>query len=120
MRIRQPLDLTAMNVAGAHLVGTHDFSSFQAAGCDARTSVRRLWEVSAAQTGPRTIQVRVTGSGFLKYMVRNIVGTLIEVGRGKRDSSWMAEVLAARDRSAAGPTADACGLTLERVFYPDW
>ena len=120
MRVRQALDVDAMNAAGEHLVGTHDFKSFQAAGCDAKTTVRRLWEVSARRTGPRTIQVRVTGSAFLKYMVRNIVGTLIDVGRGKRSPESMADVRDARDRSAAGPTAEPSGLTLERVFYPDW
>jgi tRNA pseudouridine38-40 synthase len=120
MRVRRPLDTAAMNAAGEYLVGTHDFSSFRAAGCTAKTTVRRLWEVSAARTGPRTIQIRVTGSAFLKYMVRNIVGTLLEVGLRKQDPSWMGEVLAARDRSAAGATAEPQGLTLERVFYPDW
>ena len=120
MRVRQPLDVDAMDAAGQRLVGMHDFRSFQAAGCDAKTTVRRLWEVSTRRAGPRTIEVRVTGSAFLKYMVRNIVGTLIYVGRGKEEPAWMDEVLAARDRSAAGPTAEPQGLTLDRVFYPDW
>lgn len=120
MRVRRSLDVDAMNAAGELLVGSHDFASFQATGCDAKTTVRRIWEVSAAKTGERTIQIRVTGSAFLKYMVRNMVGTLLEVGLGKRDPVWMAEVLEARDRSAAGATAEPQGLTLERVFYPDW
>ncbi len=120
MRVRRSVDAKAMAEAGRLIVGSHDFSSFQASGCDARSPIRTLWEVHAERMDERRIRIRVTGSAFLKYMVRNIVGTLLEVGVGKKDPAWMTAVLEARDRSAAGPTAEPQGLTLQRIFYPDW
>lgn len=119
MHVRRPLDTRAMVEAGKHLVGEHDFSSFRGRGCSANTTVRTLWEVHTEQVDERLIRIRVTGSAFLKYMVRNIVGTLIEVGLGNKDPHWMISVLEARDRSAAGNKAKPQGLTLHRIFYPD-
>lgn len=120
MHVRRELDVVAMDRAGARLVGTHDFSAFRAAGCDASSPVRRLWEVSTTRLSDGRVRVRVAGTAFLKYMVRNIVGTLLEVGSGKRPAEWVDSVLASRDRSNAGPTAEPGGLTLQRVFHPDF
>jgi tRNA pseudouridine38-40 synthase len=114
------IDVAGMQAAAALLVGEHDFASFQAAGCDARGTVRVLWAVDVRELRPDHVRVVVSGSAFLKYMVRNIVGTLVEVGRGRRTTAWVGEVLAACDRRAAGPTAAPHGLTLIEVRYPDF
>jgi tRNA pseudouridine38-40 synthase len=110
-------DLVAMKAAAAYLVGTHDFASFQASGSAVRDTVRtiRRLELVADVAG---ISVEVDGDGFLRHMVRAITGTLVEVGSGVRRPDSMPDVLAARDRSAAGPTAPASGLTLLSVRYP--
>ena len=116
--IRQPLDEMAMAAGAEAFRGLVDFASFRATGCAAKTTVRELEEVSLRREGER-VMVDVRGKGFLKHMVRNMVGTLIEVGRGRCPPSWVSEVVAARDRSAGGPTAPACGLTLVSVRYPE-
>lgn len=117
-QVFQPLDVEAMRAATVHLVGRHDFAAFQAADCEAAHAVREVTrlEVDGA-TGGR-IDVVVEATAFLKHMVRNIVGTLVEVGRGRRPAADVAVVLASGDRSRAGPTAPPQGLCLERVFYP--
>jgi tRNA pseudouridine38-40 synthase len=119
----RPLDVDAMREAAAHFTGERDFRSFCAAESakDKRT-VRRVDAVELAEEvhlGERCLVVRVAGNAFLHSMVRVMVGTLAEVGAGRREPSWVAEALAACDRAAAGPTAPACGLTLWRVDYPD-
>ncbi len=117
LRVAGRLDPEAMARAARHLEGTHDFASFCAAGSGARTTVRTLRRV-AVQTGPAgEIGVEIVGDGFLRHMVRIAVGTLLEVGRGRRDPEELPAVLAARDRRAAGPTAPPHGLTLVRVDY---
>ena len=115
---KRELDVEAMCDAGTHLLGLHDFSSFRAAGCEAQSTERVMYEVYTERMPNGLVRVQVVGSAFLKYMVRNMVGTLIQVGRGRRDPDWMGEVLEARDRSAAGPTAPPNGLFLHRVFHP--
>jgi tRNA pseudouridine38-40 synthase len=116
----QPLNHMRMNAAALALVGTHDFSSFESAGSERPDTVRTLTSVEVVR-GTESyldrIAVRVTGDGFLYNMVRAIVGTLVEVGKGARDVDWPAEVLAARDRSRAGQTAPAHGLFLVSVKY---
>lgn len=112
-----PLDIPAMQAAAAQLSGEHDFRSFQAAGSDVRTTVRDLHTLEVQQGPGGEIEIVAGGSGFLRHMVRNLVGTLLEVGSGRRSAGSMSELLALCDRSAAGPTAPAHGLTLERVFY---
>ncbi len=115
--IPRALDVERMARAAAHLVGEHDFSSFQAAGSDAKTTVRRLHRLDVEGTPGGEIEILAEGSGFLRYMVRNLVGTLLEVGQGRRSVAWVADTLAARDRTHAGPTAPALGLVLEAVDY---
>lgn len=117
--IGRTLDADAMHAAAQSLIGRHDFTSFRASGCDANSPVRELYDVSVHRTGPASIEISVVGSAFLKYMVRAIAGTLVEVGRKRREPGWVAASLAARDRAAAGPTAPPHGLTLEEIFYPD-
>jgi tRNA pseudouridine38-40 synthase len=117
-QVRRRLDAEAMHEAAQALVGEHDFSSFRAAGCDASSPVREIYAVRVRRLVDE-VEVEVIGSAFLKYMVRNVVGTLVEVGRGTRRVEWLRDVLVSRDRRAAGPTAAACGLTLVQIFYPD-
>jgi tRNA pseudouridine38-40 synthase len=111
-----PLHVPAMQQAGRALLGTHDFSAFRAANCEALTTVRTLRELSVL-AAEDVVQFELEGTAFLKHMVRNVVGTLVEVGRGRQPVSWVAEVLASGDRARAGPTAPAQGLVLVGVRY---
>ena len=117
LHVREPLDLAALEEAARHLLGTHDFASFQAAGSAVVGTVRTLQRLTLAGVAGHLVSFELQGDGFLRHMVRNAVGTLLEVGRGRRPPGAMPEVLAARDRAAAGPTAAAHGLTLVRVLY---
>jgi len=117
------LDLSAMRAAASLLVGEHDFRSFcvteSALG---KPTVRRVDTLEIAEEvhlGEPCITVRVVGNAFLHSMVRVIVGTLVEVGCGRRDAEWVRSALEACDRSAAGPTAPPHGLVLHEVSYPD-
>ncbi len=123
-----PIDLHAMQRAAAALLGTHDFASFQAQDPDqatrspaagTRTTMRTLLHSAWEQPSPDMLVYRVTGSGFLHHMVRNLVGTMLEVGRGHRSAASMLTILDARARFAAGATAPASGLWLHSVEYPD-
>lgn len=116
--IYYPLDVGKMREAAAYLEGKHDFKSFCQTGSKAESTVRILYLALVEEQGADLV-IRVCGSGFLYNMVRIIVGTLLEVGQGKRAPESMAEILAARDRSAAGPTAPACGLTLIKYEFLD-
>lgn len=113
------LDLEAMRAAGEGLAGRHDFAAFQAAGSSAGTTERTIerlqWEIGGGPRRQLTLQVQ--GDGFLRHMVRNIVGTLVEVGLGRWPPEHVARILASRDRTRAGPTAPAHGLFLVRVLY---
>ncbi len=118
------LDRGAMTKAAAHLEGEHDFTSFAAADGqaedDGKSNVRRIFRSRLIWRPQSSLLVySVTGNGFLRYMVRNIVGTLIEVGRGRFAPSDIPVILAAHDRTQAGPTAPAQGLCLMRVEYGD-
>jgi len=117
-RVRSPLDADAMHEGALALCGTHDFASFRAAGCSAATTVRTIprWQVHRVAD---EVHLEVWGHGFLRHMVRIAAGTLGEVGRGARPPAWVGQVLAARSRPAAGPTAPACGLTLVSVTYEE-
>ena len=111
------LDVEAMCVGAGALAGRHDFAAFRAADCEAKSSVRELRAVGLSGQAGDEIAVEIEGTAFLKHMVRNIVGTLVEVGRGKRAPGWVAGVLASKDRTQAGATAPAHGLTLVQVLY---
>ena len=111
-----PLDLDAMRAAAQALIGEHDFSTFCANRRMKKTAVRKLKSVDIACSGGE-IRIFLTADGFLYHMVRIIVGTLLEVGEGKRDAGDVAAALSARDRLEAGPTAAAHGLTLWSVRY---
>ncbi|MDP2181241.1 MAG: tRNA pseudouridine(38-40) synthase TruA [Actinomycetota bacterium] len=118
-----PLELRAMRRAADALVGEHDFRSFCATeSAEGKRTVRHVELVEvlpAEELGEHCVVVRVVGNAFLHSMVRVMVGTLVEVGAGRSEEGWVAEVLSARDRVAAGPTAPAHGLTLWHVDYPD-
>jgi tRNA pseudouridine38-40 synthase len=143
-----PLDVDAMRAAARVIEGRHDFAAFQAAGSEVRDTTREIFVSRIADCGLRIdgglrsdcglplgaglpaqsaihnpqsamIVYEVVGTGFLRYMVRSIVGTLVEIGRGKQPVQWMTTVLASRDRTAAGPTAPAAGLFLVSVAYEE-
>ncbi len=115
--IRYPLDMDKMRQAAQYLPGTHDFSCFCATGTDVKDRVRTLNNITI-ETGPdNLIEITVEAKGFLKYMVRNIVGTLVEVARGKRQPEEIKTIIDSRDRNIAGATAPACGLFLKEVRY---
>ena len=114
--VHERLDVEAMRAAIRCLEGEHDFSSFRAAGCDAAHPVRKVYRVSLDQREGLLI-FTIEATAFLRHMVRNIVGTLVEVGRGQRTPESFRELLEARDRTKAGATAPACGLFLVEVKY---
>ncbi|MCX8006199.1 MAG: tRNA pseudouridine(38-40) synthase TruA [Burkholderiaceae bacterium] len=112
----RPLDVASMQQAAALLVGTHDFSAFRSAECQAASPVRELRLLSVERHGA-LIRVRAVANAFLHHMVRNIVGTLVYVGLGRRPPEWAGEVLARRDRTLAAPTFSPAGLYLTHVQY---
>ncbi len=115
----RPLDAEAMRAAGQYLVGEQDFKSFCAAGSQAETTVRRIISLEVEEEDPY-LRIRVRGTGFLYNMVRIIAGTLIQVGLGQKRPEDLPDILAARDRSQAGPTAPPQGLCLmEIALYPE-
>lgn len=121
--VPQPLDLGAMEAALALLPGERDFATFQAAGSDVGSTVRHLTRATLSRETPAAgrhasvIAFEFSASGFLRHMVRNLVGTLVEVGVGRRSAASVAAALEARDRAAAGITAPPHGLFLVRVAY---
>lgn len=112
----RPLDSAAMQEAAERLVGRHDFTSFRSAECQAASPMRDLHELSVERRG-RLIRVRASANAFLHHMIRNIVGTLVYVGLGRRPPEWVTEVLQARQRARAAPTFSPAGLYLVRVEY---
>lgn len=118
MFIQYVLDLPAMKQAATHLIGNHDFTSFQGANCETKSPVRELYRIDFERQDNYII-IHFEGKGFLKYMVRNMVGTLVEVGKGRLSPDGMKEVLESRNRKNAGPTAQPQGLCLVKVFYDD-
>lgn len=114
---RERLDCTAMTAAADGLLGERDFSAFRAAGCQSATPMRRLMSV-AVYRSDGLLHLEFTANAFLQHMVRNLVGVLVEIGRGAAPPGWAAEVLASRDRTRGGVTAPARGLTLVGVRYP--
>lgn len=117
--IRRPLDAAPMHEAAQALVGEHDFTSFRAMGCQAKSPVRTLHRIEVERTG-NEIAIEVEANAFVYHMVRNIAGTLLAIGRGDVPIDWARQVLAARDRNAAGVTAPAEGLYFMSPSYPDY
>ena len=111
-----PLDIEKMRQAAALLLGEHDFSAFRSAECEARSPVRTLYALQIEARGGR-VAFLLRANAFLHHMVRNIVGTLIYVGKGKHPPQWVAEVLESGNRAAAAPTFGPEGLTLEAIEY---
>lgn len=118
--VLQPLDAQAMHRAAQALVGEHDFSAFRTAACQAAHPRRDLHRIEVRREDERVL-IEVQANAFLHHMVRNIAGSLILVGCGERPEDWIAGLLAGRDRSRAGPTAPAAGLTFLGPRYPrEW
>lgn len=111
------LEVTTMQEAAASLVGRHDFRAFQAVGSPVADTVREIHRLRLEQAADGYIRILVEGNGFLYKMVRTIVGTLVEVGKGKMAAAAVASVLKGGNRAQAGPTAPPHGLCLEKVFY---
>ena len=105
-----------MHEAAQALVGEQDFSAFRTVHCQARHARREIQEIAVVRTGD-VVAVEIQANAFLHHMVRNIVGSLIPVGAGERAPAWIGELLAGRDRTLAGPTAPASGLTFLHPLY---
>jgi len=114
---RDALDEKKMQIAANLLLGENDFTSFRAAGCQAKHAMRELQDIHISREG-RFIYVDIVANAFLHHMVRNIVGSLFEVGDGRRSPEWFSELLKVKDRTQAGITAPACGLYFVSVQYP--
>jgi tRNA pseudouridine38-40 synthase len=115
-RLPWTLNMSAMKTAASYLVGTHDFTSFAASDGEYLTWERTISGLRCTPQDGNRIGIRVTGNAFMKYMVRILVGTLVEVGRGRIEPAEMHTILAGRDRRFAGPTAPPRGLELERIY----
>jgi len=115
--VREPLDLGAMSQAAAALPGEHDFSAFRASGGSPGHAVRKVLAAAWQQGEAGRLQFAITANGFLRGMVRSLVGTMVEIGRGKRPPEDLSALLASGERAAAGPTAPAQGLFLVEVIY---
>lgn len=111
------LDVAAMQQAATRLIGEHDYSSFRASQCQASHARREIHSLSVEASG-KLIKIEVSANAFLYHMVRNIAGTLIDIGLGRRTPSWIQELLVAKDRTLASPTAAAAGLYFVGVNYP--
>ena len=114
----RPLDAARMHEGAQHLIGEHDFTSFRAVECQAKSPVRRMQSITVQRQGDIII-FTLKANAFLHHMVRNIVGSLIFVGTGNQAPQWMGQLLAQRDRSRAAPTFMPDGLYLARVDYPE-
>jgi tRNA pseudouridine38-40 synthase len=111
------LDFAVMFKASRFLIGTHDFKAFMSHGSDVKTTVRNIYDVNITVCTDNIIFIHINADGFLKQMVRNIVGTLVDVARGYIEPEKIKDILGSEDRRTAGVTAPACGLYLEQVFY---
>lgn len=114
---RVPLDVEAMHCAAQALIGENDFSAFRTAQCQANSPMREVREIAVARCGEE-VAIEIEANAFLHHMVRNIVGSLLPIGRGERPVEWLGELLRGRDRSVAGPTAPASGLAFLAPRYP--
>jgi len=117
---RVPLDVDAMRTASQALIGEHDFTAFRTVACQARSPSRNVHEIAITRTGDE-VAIEIQANAFLHHMVRNIVGSLLPIGRGEERPDWLGELLAGRDRARSGPTAPAAGLTFIGPRYPaEW
>jgi tRNA pseudouridine38-40 synthase len=116
--LKRPLNIEAMKEAALHLVGHLDYESFRSAYCQASHARRYLWKIGVHRQNSH-VEIDVRGNAFCHNQVRIMVGTLVEVGLGHKTPASLLDILAARDRTKAGRTAPAHGLTLEEVYYPD-
>ena len=114
----RPLDVSRMQEAARPLVGEHDFSSYRALSCQAKSPTRTLYQLEVERHGDFVV-LSLHANAFLHHMVRNIAGVLMAIGRGDRDVGWAAEVLQLRDRTLGGVTAPPDGLYFEQVEYPE-
>jgi tRNA pseudouridine38-40 synthase len=115
--IRAPLDLAAMKMGMAHLVGEHDFKAFEGAGSPRSSTVRRVIAMDLTRGAADIVAIDIHATGFLRYMARNIVGTLVDVGLHKLPPDGIKAILRSRNRAEASATAPAKGLFLMEVFY---
>lgn len=112
------LDVCRMREAASYLVGEHDFTSFRAVACQAKSPVRTVYQLEVTRNGP-FIYIDIIANAFLHHMVRCIAGVLLSVGRGGRQAGWVREILQVKDRASGGVTAPAAGLYLVAVRYPE-
>jgi tRNA pseudouridine38-40 synthase len=115
--VRNPLDLEAMRRAAGYLLGTHDFNSFCAAQCEVEDRVRTVTDVALDKEEGGMIVFRIEAGGYLRHMVRNIAGTLVDIGTGRISEEDMVHIIEAKDRRKAGQAAPARGLCLMEVKY---
>lgn len=115
--LRRELDEVAMHTAAQHFLGEQDFTSFRAAGCQSKTAMRNIMHANVYRRGGFLI-FDVKANAFLQHMVRNMMGTLLQIGRGEKDPAWVVELLSLEDRALAAPTALPDGLYLAGVEYP--
>lgn len=111
-------DIDAMRLAAECLIGEHDFTSFRSSECQSKTPIKTMYSVDMFTDEP-WLYFKIKGNAFLHHMVRNLVGSFIQIGVGKQKSEWMAQVLAAKDRSIAAPTFSPAGLYLAQIAYPE-
>jgi tRNA pseudouridine38-40 synthase len=111
-------DVDAMRLAAECLIGKHDFTSFRSSECQSKTPVKTMYSIDIFSDAP-WLYFKIKGNAFLHHMVRNLVGSFIQIGVGKQSAEWMAEVLAAKDRSIAAPTFSPAGLYLAQIAYPE-
>ena len=115
---RAKLDVDPMRDAAQSLIGEHDFNAFRSIACQTNTSMRNVHDITLERVRDR-IEIQIQANAFLHHMVRNIVGSLLPIGRGEKPVGWMDELLHGKDRKRAGATAAATGLTLLYPLYPD-
>ena len=116
--VNQPLDVPAMHKAAQQLLGVHDFGAFRSSACQAKHAVRELQQLDVSRDG-QLVSIDVRANGFLHNMVRILSGCLIKIGKGEQDADWLVEILAGRDRTKAGMTAPAQGLSFVQPTYPE-
>ena len=112
------LDLNAMQLAAQYLIGEHDFTSFRSSECQSKTPIKTIYSIDIISQEP-WLYFRIRGNAFLHHMVRNLVGSFLQIGVGKQSSAWMGQLLTAKDRRLSAPTFMADGLYLAKIAYPE-